>query len=118
MVSTPVTLSSKLLAGGVAKKRWKPAWPHAFTNAAADGVVPYVVPGVQTPLMHARLPTAHAVQALPHRVLSFVIGASQPSVCLLLLQSPQPVSHVPLQAPLHVRVAMWLLEHAVPHALQ
>lgn len=44
---------------------------------------------------------------------------SHPSVCLLLLQSAVPALHEPLQTPAEqVGVAMPVLEHTVPHALQ
>src|SRR5574341_1305314 len=50
---------------------------------------------------------------------SLSTGTSQPSVRLLPLQSSQPAAHVPVHVPdAQDGVAMWLLEHAAPHAPQ
>jgi hypothetical protein len=64
---------------------------------------------------------APMTHALPQNAqLLFVpSGVSQPSVCLLPLQSWKPVWHAPLQEPEpHVGVGMWFGEHVVPHPPQ
>src|SRR5438477_465789 len=47
------------------------------------------------------------------------MSRSQPSDCLLLLQSAKPASHIPVHAPLpHSGVAMWLPLQTVVHTPQ
>jgi hypothetical protein len=56
----------------------------------------------------------HAAQ--PPQLVTSVVFVSQPSACLLPLQSALFAAHVPLQTPLpHVRVAMLFVEHTVLH---
>src|SRR5579883_1685929 len=79
---------------------------------------------VQTPLVQTGVAMLLFEQTSPHppQLLTSVLPTltSQPSVCLLLLQSANPAAQVPLQtpAPLHVTVAMWFDEHATPHPPQ
>jgi hypothetical protein len=55
----------------------------------------------------------------PQFVSLVVRFVSQPSVCLLLLQSANPAVHTPLQTPApQVRVAMLFAEQTAPHAPQ
>jgi hypothetical protein len=56
----------------------------------------------------------------PAPQLLFVLRAvSQPSACLLLLQSPKPIAQAPLQRPPpQVGEGMWLLEQTRPHPPQ
>jgi hypothetical protein len=70
--------------------------------------------------LHAPLPHALAMfwaeQTVPHApqlLTSPAMLISQPSLCLLPLQSAKPVLHVPLQTPPLQLVAMLLFEHAV-----
>jgi hypothetical protein len=77
---------------------------------------------LQVPDPQVRVAMLLDEQTLPHPpqwLASLVTVVSQPSVCLLLLQSAEPPLHVPLHAPdPHVRVAMWLFEQTIPQALQ
>jgi hypothetical protein len=86
----------------------------------------FALPATHVPL-HA--PAAHVRVAMllfeqmtpqvPQLFGSVADAISQPSVCLLLLQSEKPAAHVPLQTPApHVRVDMWLFEHETPHPPQ
>jgi hypothetical protein len=71
-------------------------------------------------LTHAvPVPHANAAPQPPQFVLLVRMFVSQPSVCLLLLQSLKPALHVPLQTlAAHVTVAIWFGEHTVPQAPQ
>ena len=59
-------------------------------------------------------------QATPQapQLVRVVSGVSQPSVRRLPLQSPKPVSQVPLQALAAQLGVRWLVEHAMPHPPQ
>jgi hypothetical protein len=60
-------------------------------------------------------------QAVPHPpqlFASFVVLISQPSLCLLPLQSTHGLTHVPLHTPLVQVAVMWLMEQTVKHAPQ
>jgi hypothetical protein len=64
---------------------------------------------------------APMTHALPQnaQLLGVPSWVSQPSVCLLPLQSWKPVAHAPLQEPEpHVGAGMWLIEHTVPQPPQ
>src|SRR5579883_1008055 len=75
-----------------------------------------------TPPAHVGTPMLLFEQTMPQppQLLVVVIAVSQPSVCLLLLQSPNPELQVPLHTPPepHVTVAMLLLEHTSPQPPQ
>jgi hypothetical protein len=55
----------------------------------------------------------------PQLLVLLAMLTSQPSVCLLLLQSRKPPAQIPLQTPpLHSGVGTWLVEQTVPHPPQ
>jgi hypothetical protein len=74
------------------------------------------------PAVHARTTTLFDEQVRPHPPQlsgSPAVFFSHPSLSLSPLQSVQPGSHTPEQRPsVHVGVAMWMLEHAMPQPAQ
>jgi hypothetical protein len=83
-------------------------------------------PALQVPL-HVALPHVRVAmfvdeQESPHapQLFTSVCGSdSQPSTCLLLLQSQNPASHAPLHvAPWHCTCATWFDEHTMPQPPQ
>jgi hypothetical protein len=61
----------------------------------------------------------HAVKHAPQWPTLLVRSVSQPFVCSLPSQSPNPGAHDPLHTPpAHVRVDTFALEHAIAHAPQ
>jgi hypothetical protein len=87
-----------------------------------QSMVPEAHAPLQVPLKHVRLGMLLPEQIVlqpPQLFGSLDVAVSQPSVCLLPLQSVKPVTHGPLQTPApHVRDAMLLPEHAVLHVPQ
>jgi hypothetical protein len=87
-------------------------------------------PVVQTPISHEPLTQVRAMfvgeqapEQLPQLSTSLFVSISQPSVCLLLLQSAKPFAHMPLHTPApdttpHVRVAMFVDEQLMLQPLQ
>jgi hypothetical protein len=77
---------------------------------------------LQTPPLQVGVVMWLVLQILPHTPQLAVLVAtfcSQPSVCLLRLQSAHPESHVPSQTPpLQVGVVTWLLLQTLPHPPQ
>src|SRR5262249_1974374 len=77
---------------------------------------------LQTLLAHCGLAIWLLEQIAPHALqlfLSLVVLISQPSVCLLPLQSAKPEAQAPLQKPPEqLTVAMLLDEHTVPQPPQ
>jgi len=64
-------------------------------------------------------PDAQAIPQPPQLAGSFVTLISQPSTCLLLLQSAKPATHAPLhRPPLQLGLTMWLFEQTAPQAPQ
>jgi hypothetical protein len=83
------------------------------------------------PVLQVKLqvPAAHVGAALvgdeqtvlqfPQWLGSVWVLVSQPSICLLLLQSAKPAAQVPVQLPLlHRGVVIWLEEQTIPHPPQ
>jgi hypothetical protein len=61
----------------------------------------------------------HRRPQAPQFTTSALVCTSQPSLCLLPLQSANPTEHVPLHVEdEHVGVGMWLDEQTTPHAPQ
>ncbi len=77
---------------------------------------------LQLPALHvgvAMLFVEHTAPQLPQLAALLFTLTSQPSVSLLLLQSPYPVLQVPLQVPLpQVGLAMFEFEHTAPQLPQ
>jgi hypothetical protein len=94
--------------------------PSVRLSALQSAWVPVQVP-VQAPAVHAAVMPLdeHAWLQPPQWATVLAVSTSQPSVCLLPLQSARLVRQVPLQTPeAQVRVAMKLLEHTVPQPPQ
>lgn len=73
----------------------------------------------QEPAIQVGVTMVHTLPHMPQLFGSVRMLTSQPSICLLLLQSAKPAAQVPLQKPaVQVTVSMWLGEQTVPHAPQ
>ncbi|MBK6533450.1 MAG: hypothetical protein IPF99_28825, partial [Deltaproteobacteria bacterium] len=74
--------------------------------------------GVQTPALQ-EFPAGHARPHNPQCETFELVSVSQPSVCLLPLQSPKPPAQVPAaQLPLEQARVTWLVEHVRPQPPQ
>jgi hypothetical protein len=73
---------------------------------------------MQDPALHI-VEIGQTCPQVPQLLELFMRLISQPSACLLALQSAKPAAQVPLQTPEpHVGTGMWLDEQTIPHELQ